>query len=273
VVRQKTKEYPVRTRKLYEILNQAIVDKAFRDSLFRNGRQAVEEWDLTKEERAYLKWLPYEKFEQTVGSVVSHYLVPLPVNESYLILPELASSVPPKGLTPIRLTESLIFGNGTHATSALCLAALDDHLQARDTVLDFGTGSGILSIAAALQGARRVVALDIDPASVETARKNAALNSVELVVHVKQGSLEEAELISAGIGGFDLVLVNILTPVILELLETGLVEILKPGAVLVTSGIETNEVKIVERAVIKAGLIDIVCRELNGWAAVIARKP
>lgn len=263
----------MRKRKLFNILHHAIIDKNLRESLFANDRKAVEGWDLTKVERAFLKNLPYEKFEQSVGGIFSHWLVPVTINNQYLIIPQTAGDVQPNGHIPIRLTESLVFGNGTHPTTALMLSALIVHLQPKTTVLDLGTGSGVLSIAAALLGADSVLALDIDPKSVETANKNIRLNGVEDTVRVKPGSLEEAKLAAAASGGFDLVLVNILTPVILSFLEDGLAKVLKPGATLTTSGIEVHENPFVRDAMHQAGLIDITSQEKQGWAIVTAHKP
>ncbi|MBE9524984.1 MAG: 50S ribosomal protein L11 methyltransferase, partial [Chloroflexi bacterium] len=136
-----------------------------------------------------------------------------------------------------------------------------------------GTGSGILSIAAALSGAGSVLALDIDPSSVATARINMQLNAVEDAVAVKQGSLDEALQAAAETDGFDLVFANILAPVILKFLKSELAKVLKPGAILVTSGIESHEVQIIKRAVLDTDLIEVSITETQGWAAVVTRKP
>jgi ribosomal protein L11 methyltransferase len=263
----------LRTYKLYELLSQALVNAPFRKSLFRNGSKGLKAWNLTPEEQRYINSLPYENLEQMAGRIIVHWLVPITINDRYRILPEFAESQDSNGYIPIRLSESFVFGNGTHATSALCLSALDDHIWPGASVLDLGTGSGILSIAAARQGAGTILALDIDPASVQAAQKNVRLNMVEAQVTVKQGSLEEALPASSEMGGFDLVLANILTPVVLALLEAGLAKTLKPGAVLVTSGIEASEIPIVTNALLGAGLTSPFSNEKEGWAAVIARKP
>jgi ribosomal protein L11 methylase PrmA len=72
--------------------------------------------------------------------------------------------------------------------------------------------------------------------------------------------------------GFDLVLVNILTPVVRSFLEAGLSQVLKPGAILITSGIKLNEVSIIERSASKAGLTDPIVKNMEGWAVVVSRK-
>jgi len=250
-----------------------MVDVTFRESLFRDGGEMVKEWMLTDEERAYLDRLPYERFEKLVGSIIAHWLIPMPVNKRYTIIPESAGDLPSNGSIPIRLAESFVFGNGTHPTTALSLAAVDDYLLPGSVVLDIGTGSGILSIAAALSDAGSVLALDIDPSSVATASVNIKLNAVEDIVVAKPGSLDEALQASAGTGGFDLVLVNILAPVILSFLQTGLTDVLKPGAILVVSGIESHEVSVIMRAALAAGLTEVAITETQSWAAVVTRKP
>jgi len=260
-------------RRLYEILTRAMVDASFRDSLFRDNGHIVGEWMLTREQRAYFNRLPYEAFERMVGSIISHWLIPMPVNKRYMIIPESAGALPSNGTIPIRLAESFDFGNGAHATTALCLDAVDDYLLPGSAVLDIGTGSGILSIAAALSGASSVLALDIEPSSVTTANKNIKLNGVDHVVVVKPGSLDEALQASEGTDGFDLVFANILTPVILKFLKSGLAKVLKPDAILVTSGIKPHEVPIIKHAVLDSGLIEVSIVESQGWAAVVTRKP
>lgn len=263
----------MRTRTIYDVLAHAIVDVNFRESLFRDGSRVVSDVSLTREEAAYLNNLPSASFEGMVGRMVSHWLIPIPVNNRYMILPESAGDLPSNGYIPIRLAESFVFGNGAHPTTALCLAAVDDYLLPGSDVLDLGTGSGILSIAAVSRGASAVLALDIDPDSVATAKENMALNSVDETVTVELGSLNEAMKTSRDRGGFDLVLANILTPVLVAFLQTGLARTLKPGASLVASGIETSEVPLVERATLDAGLTKVALIEDQGWAAVVARKP
>jgi len=266
------KDFLLRTINLYNILVRAMVDNSLRESIFQSRKNKLVDWELNQQERAYLDNLSYAEFEQMVGRMVSHWFVPVPVNNRYLILPDSSKDTNDHGLTPIKLTNNLVFGNGTHVTTALCLAALDNYLSPGDAVLDLGTGSGILSIAATLQGASRVLALDIDQDSVETARKNARLNCVEKLISVEQGSLHEALLVSSEIEDFDLVIVNILSPVILSLLEQGLSKVLIPGGILVLSGIESFEVPLIERAVLKAGFINLIYQKKESWAVVIAEK-
>ena len=85
------KDHVLRTRKLYNILAQAIIDTSFRESIFRKEENRLREWNLNPEERAYLDALPYAAFEQMVGRMAYHWFVPRIVNDHYLILPASAA--------------------------------------------------------------------------------------------------------------------------------------------------------------------------------------
>jgi ribosomal protein L11 methyltransferase len=118
----------------------------------------------------------------------------------------------------IRLDPGMAFGTGQHPTTRLCLEALESRLRPGEQVLDLGTGSGILAAAAALLGAARVIALDVDPVAVDVARQNVAVNGVEGRVQVLEGSLGDAgPLPDADMSRFDMVLANISTAGITEM--------------------------------------------------------
>lgn len=89
----------------------------------------------------------------------------------------------------IELDPGMAFGTGTHPTTALCLRALEKHIASGDEVIDVGTGSGILAVGAVLLGAKSVLALDLDPVAVESARENVALNRLEAAITVKESDL------------------------------------------------------------------------------------
>jgi ribosomal protein L11 methyltransferase len=162
----------------------------------------------------------------------------------------------------IDLDPGMAFGTGLHPTTRGCLVACERLLKEGMTVLDVGTGSGILSIAAAKLGAGSVKALEIDPVAVEVARKNVAANGLEDRIDVLGGSLERLAVAEGGISGarsgatgisFDLVLANIIASVIVELAE-GLREAVAPGGVLVASGIIDERERWVFETLEAAGL-------------------
>ena len=103
---------------------------------------------------------------------------PMEIGERLIVVPEWESTGVPEDRVALRLNPGLTFGTGSHATTRLCLTALEKHITGGQTVLDLGCGSGILSIAALLLGADRAVACDIDEKCMDVAYENAALNGV-----------------------------------------------------------------------------------------------
>jgi ribosomal protein L11 methyltransferase len=121
------------------------------------------------------------------------------------------------------LDPGMAFGTGTHPTTRLCLLALEERLRPGDAVFDVGAGSGILAIAAAKLGAERVVGIDIDPVAVRNASENVRRNDVEATVGIRPVGQWDAKD-----SGFDLVVANIISRVLIELAEQ-LVAAVRPG--------------------------------------------
>ena len=199
----------------------------------------------------------------------AHYR-PLRIGGRLLIRPLWIDVELAEGDIEIALDPGMAFGTGTHPTTQLCLAALERLLQPGQEVLDLGAGSGILSIAAAKLGARKVLALDIDPIAVQATQENAAANGVAEIIAPLEGGLESV-LTSAR--RFDLVIVNILARVILQLAEQGLSQILRPGGRAIFSGIIDSQVDEVEAALRRAGLQPAARRRSGDWALIEARRP
>jgi ribosomal protein L11 methyltransferase len=153
----------------------------------------------------------------------------------------------------IRLDPGLAFGTGTHPTTAMCLGWIARHAQSWPRVLDYGCGSGILAIGAALHGAKAIDAVDIDAAAVEATRANAAANGVTL----------NAALPDAAQGAYDLVLANILARP-LTLLAPVLCAHLAAGASLVLAGILARQAAELKAAYAPWCALD-VSDEREGW--------
>jgi len=125
---------------------------------------------------------------------------PIPIGARLLITPSWHAQGGDDGRRTIVLDPGLAFGTGSHPTTRMCLEWLDAQLRSGDTVIDYGCGSGILSIAAARLGASRVVAVDIDPQAVEATRDNAARNEVAVLAREPAGpALEAADVVVANI--------------------------------------------------------------------------
>ena len=199
----------------------------------------------------------------------AHYQ-PLRIGERLLVRPLWIDVELADGDIEIALDPGMAFGTGTHPTTQLCLEALECMIQPAQDVLDLGSGSGILSIAAAKLGARRVLALDIDPIAAEATKENAAANGVSEKIIAIEGSLETV-LTSAR--RFDLVIVNILARVILQLAELGLGEIVRPGGRAVFSGIIDSQVDEVEAALRRTGLQPTGRRQRGDWVLVETKRP
>jgi ribosomal protein L11 methyltransferase len=189
---------------------------------------------------------------------------PIRIGRSLVVVPSWLP--PPEGpLLPIFLDPGMAFGTGTHPSTRLALAALEDHLRPGRSVADLGCGSGVLSIAAARLGAGRILALDIDPEAVRATKENAARNGMGSAIEVRQGSLEM--LLERP--PFDLLLANILAPVLQGLLGEGLAEALTPGGTVVLSGILEDQLDGLRQTAESKGLRFVEARGEDDWRALV----
>jgi ribosomal protein L11 methyltransferase len=168
----------------------------------------------------------------------------------------------------LRMDPGMAFGTGLHPTTRMCLEVLETRTLSGMDVLDMGTGSGILAIAAARLGARSVLALDTDQVAVESAGENCALNDVAESVVVRRGSLADLEPFHQ----WDLILANILAPVLIEMLRDGVAAHLRPGGAMVLSGIIEDQTSEVEAALESQGLVLLERLQINDWVALLADR-
>jgi ribosomal protein L11 methyltransferase len=176
----------------------------------------------------------------------------------------------PHGVIPIRIEAGLAFGTGHHETTALCLSALSDLARERSfrNVLDLGTGTGLLAIGAAKLWKRRVLASDIDPVAVEVARENAIANNTgPLVRAVVADGLANPVLSRAA--PYDLLIANILASPLTRLAPE-IIRALAPGAMLVLSGLLTNQEKLVTS--FYRDLRFLYVRRIGPWSALVLEK-
>ena len=184
---------------------------------------------------------------------------PVPITPSFWIVPTW-HEVPAGATEVIRLDPGLAFGTGTHPTTRMCLRWIAAHPPRGQRVLDYGCGSGILAIGAALHGAASVDAVDIDEAAVQATIDNASANGVQLVA----GLPDQAS------GVYDTVLANILaTP--LKVLAPLLAGHVAPGGALVLAGVlerQTAELQAAYRPWLSLEVADTE----DGWVLLVARR-
>jgi len=165
----------------------------------------------------------------------------------------------------LTLDPGMAFGTGLHPTTQMCLQALETVVKPGRTLLDVGTGSGILAIAAAKMGAGPVLAFDTDRVAVETTAINAAQNLVASQIEIRQGTLDKI-----GEKPWDIVVVNILAPVIISLFATDqLMSYVAQDGYLILSGIIEPQMGEVETAVLQAGGKIVETYQMRDWVGYV----
>ncbi len=207
-----------------------------------------------------------EVHEEEWANAWKKYYKPVKVSSSITITPTWEEYQPNENEMVIELDPGMAFGTGTHPTTVLCIQALDKYVKGGEEVVDVGTGSGVLSIAAAKLGVKNVLALDLDYVAVESAALNVELNRVQDIVKVKQNNLLEDVN-----GQYDMVVANILAEVIMRFVQDA-AAVLKPNGLYITSGIIKRKKQDVKEALIAGGFVIEEVVEMDDWVAIIARK-
>lgn len=203
---------------------------------------------------------------------------PVPVGERLVLRPEWVPTdtdgpldAAPGDRIEVVLDAAQAFGSGSHPTTRVCLEVLERLGPALDgaRVLDVGCGTGVLGVVALVMGAGSLVAVDVDPAAVVATRRTAELNGVaDRVIEVSGRTVAE---LTAEHGAFDVVLANLLIPIV-EAIGTDLAAAVVPDGHLVVSGLLADpSTGQVERALVAigSGADDVLVSESDGWAAVI----
>nr|WP_206153013.1 50S ribosomal protein L11 methyltransferase [Clostridium cadaveris] len=163
----------------------------------------------------------------------------------------------------IELDPGMAFGTGTHETTRMCVEALEENVKGDTTVFDIGTGSGILAIAAAKLGAKKVIGVDLDPVAVDSAKENVSFNDLNNI-EILYGNLMDVVT-----GKADLVVANIIAEIIVVLAED-VKNFLVPGGLFITSGIIRERRELVETKLKEKGFKIKEVKEQGEWLCIIA---
>jgi ribosomal protein L11 methyltransferase len=236
-------------------------------------RRAIEEglWHLSQIEpfpEPEFRWIEEQQWEDAWKE---HYQ-PIKIGEKLLIQPAWLP-VQESHRIPIIMDPGMAFGTGTHPSTQLCLLALEKHLTKDQKVVDLGCGSGILSIAAVHLGASEVLALDIDANAVRVAQENVEVNSVGHALTIRQGSLETLLTdLGSQTSSTHLLVANILAKVLIDFIQHGLDKAIKPGGLLILSGILDHQVEEMMHVAQGHNLDPLETYEILDWRALVLKR-
>ncbi|WP_342602335.1 50S ribosomal protein L11 methyltransferase [Peribacillus sp. FSL E2-0159] len=205
--------------------------------------------------------------EEEWATAWKKYYNPVKISERFTIVPTWEDYTPVSSdELIIELDPGMAFGTGTHPTTVMCIQALERTVRPGDLVVDVGTGSGVLSIAAALLDAKRIQSLDLDEVAVQSAIQNVELNNVQDKVTVSQGNLLDGVNEQA-----DIVVANILAEVIMRFTDD-VAKVVKPGGYFIASGIIQTKKQDVKDAIIASGFTVEETILMEDWVAIIAKR-
>jgi ribosomal protein L11 methyltransferase len=206
--------------------------------------------------------------EQDWGENWKQFFKPVRIGSTLVVYPPWEKARLKKGQIPVEITPGMAFGTGTHATTQLCIEALEKRVRRRrgTTVLDVGTGSGILSIVAAKLGVQEVWGIDTDPVAVEVARENVEKNGVKAQVRIRRGDVGRIQKT------FDCVVANIDFKG-LKRLKGPLIRRLNDKGFLILSGILKEEQDRIRHDYLKTRVLRVVeMKHREEWACLVFKR-
>jgi ribosomal protein L11 methyltransferase len=198
-------------------------------------------------------------------------ITPVEIGDSFVIKPSWHSIGEPSGRIVIEIDPKMSFGTGHHETTRLCLRLMEQYMKQGDRVLDVGTGTGLLAIAALKLGAQSAVGIDVDDWSIENALENVKANRVEERVQILRVPIEDFRSEDVQGGGFDCILANLTLRMITDSLSHLHALAADEGIVILSGFLETDlpaiRLSLAEHRFQEAGRLDE-----HGWSALAARK-
>lgn len=205
--------------------------------------------------------------EEDWSTAWKKYYKPVKISEKFTIIPTWEDYTPVASDEVImELDPGMAFGTGTHPTTVLSVQAIERYVKKGDIVIDVGSGSGVLSIAAVLLGAEHVHAFDLDEVAVNSTKINAELNQAADRITARPNNLLEGVEVEA-----DVIVSNILAEIILKFTDDAY-KLIKPGGLFITSGIISQKKNEVKEALTASGFDIVEVNEMEDWVAIIAKK-
>lgn len=209
----------------------------------------------------------YEYDEEDYQNSWKKYLFPEKVSEKFVVKPTWREYTPEADEVIIELDPGRAFGTGSHPTTSLCLKLMEENISEGDSVIDVGTGSGILMIAADRLGASEIYGTDIDELAVESAKENLELNNIS----EDKAKVYKGDLISVVENKkFDVVVANILADVLLILLHD-ISKVVKPNGKIIFSGIIEDKCELLRREVESLGFTVEEIKADKEWRAMLIK--
>ncbi len=206
-----------------------------------------------------------EVFEEDWANEWKKYYKPTRISKNIVVKPTWEEYSANKNEKIIELDPGMAFGTGTHETTKMCVNLLEKYVNCHSIVYDIGCGSGILSIAAAKLGAKKVLGVDLDEVAVKVSRDNVKENKVENIVEIKRGNL--MEVVS---GKADIIVANIIADII-KILSKDISIFMKENSVFISSGIILEKIDEVVDELEDNGLEVIDIQKDGEWAAIISK--
>lgn len=239
--------------------SEDLIDKI---ELIRQNVEKIPQYELDKGLGEVTTSAVYEK---DWAHAWKKYYKPKKVGEKIVIKPTWEDYEEEDGDLIIELDPGMAFGTGTHETTIMCIRELEKYVTEDVTVFDVGCGTGVLSVAAAKLGAKKVIGVDLDPVSVKVSNENIAINNVENRIDIREGNLLDVIDQEA-----DIIVANIIAEIIAKLSED-IPRFLKGNGIFISSGIILDKIPMVQEALINQGLDIVETIELGEWACIVSR--
>lgn len=209
----------------------------------------------------------YDFEEEDYQNSWKKYFYTQKISERFVVKPTWRKYEPQEDELVIEIDPGRAFGTGTHPTTSLCIKLMEENIKEGNTVIDIGTGSGILMVAAEKLGAGKIVGTDIDPVAVEVAEENLLLNKVDM----EKAKAYAGDLVTVVQNEkFDVVVANILADVLLILLKD-ISRVVKKDGLVIFSGIIEDKLEEMKRAVEEVGLEILEVKADKEWRAMLMR--